>query len=111
MLYNILISYLRILSQPRHENYELVPDGSYILDCLAYGFSKLIEDIKQGDDIHLSNDVIELLEELDARIDQVANSSKHWNSTQEWELVHLFTWKVIEALGLDRESEIPVKEG
>ena len=27
-----------------------------------------------------------------------------WISSQEWELVYMFTWKIIEALGLDRES-------
>lgn len=51
--YNVLIAYLRIFSQPRYENDALVPDGSAVLDCLAYGFSKLVEEIKVGDDILL----------------------------------------------------------
>lgn len=38
--------------------------------------------------------------ELDARLCQVAYSSKHWSSRDEWESVHVFTWKVIEALKL-----------
>src|SRR5262245_33916137 len=51
MLYNILISYLRIFSKPRYESHQLAPDGSDLLDCLAYGFSKLIEEIEARDDI------------------------------------------------------------
>lgn len=105
--YNVLIAYLRIFSQPRYENYVLVPDGSPVLDCLAYGFSKLVEEIKEGDDILLNENSLELLGELDARISQVAYSSKHWISIQEWDSVHAFAWKIIEALQLDRPSASP----
>ena len=104
MLYNILTAYLRILSQPRYQSQALVPDGSDVLDCLAYGFAKLVEEIKEGDDLHLDNDALKLLDDLDARLSQVASSSKHWVSSQEWESVHIFAWKVVESMGLDTED-------
>lgn len=104
MLYHILTSYLRILSQPRYQSQSLVPDGSDVLDCLAYGFSKLVEEIKDGDDILPSDDTLKLLDDLDARLSQVSSSSKHWVSSQEWESVHLFAWKVIESMGLDTDE-------
>jgi len=106
MLYHILIAYLRILSQPRYQSQSLVPDGSDVLDCLAYGFSKLAEEIKEGDDIRLNDDTLKLLDDLDARLSQAASSSKHWVSNQEWESVHMFAWKIVESMRLDAE-EVP----
>ena len=103
--YNVLVAYRRIFSQPRYENDALVPDGSAVLDCLAYGFSKLVEEIKVGDDIRLNENSLTLLGDLDARISQVAYSSKHWISIQEWDSVNAFAWKIIEALELDRPSD------
>ena len=110
MLYHILIAYLRILSQPRYQSQSLVHDGSDVLDCLAYGFSKLVEEIKDRDDIHLNDDTLKLLDDLDARLSQVASSSKHWVSSQEWESVNMFAWKVIESMGLDAEA-VSVSDG
>ena len=104
MLYRILIAYLRILSRPRYQSHDLVPDGSDVLDCLAYGFSKLVEEIKEGDDILPKADTLKLLDDLDARLSQVASSSKHWRSEQEWESVYMFAWRVIEAMGLAAED-------
>ena len=104
--YNVLIAYLRIFSRSRYENHALVPDGSAVLDCLAYGFSKLVEEIKVGDDILLDENSLTLLDDLDARISQVAYSSKHWISIQEWDSVNAFAWKIIEALELDRPSDL-----
>jgi hypothetical protein len=104
MLYHILIAYLRILSQPRYKSLGLVPDGSDVLDCLAYGFSKLVEEIKEGNEILPNDDTLKLLDELDARLLQVASSTKHWRSSQEWESVHMFAWKVIESMGLTAED-------
>lgn len=106
--YNVLIAYLRIFSQPRYENEALVPDGSAVLDCLAYGFSKLVEEIKVGDDILLDENSLKLLDDLDARISQVADSSKHWISIQEWDSVNAFAWKIIEALELVRPADLQV---
>ena len=100
--YNVLIAYLRIFSRPRYKNDALLPDGSEVLDCLAYGFSKLVEEIKVGDDIRFDENSLKLLDDLDARISQVAYSSKHWISIQEWDSVILFAWKLIEALELDQ---------
>lgn len=105
MLHNILIAYLHIFSQQRYQNHNLVSDGSNVLDCLAYGFSKLVEEIKDGNDIILSDDILELLDNLDARLSQVAYSSKHWVSNEEWSSVRMFTWKIIEAMKLDREKD------
>jgi hypothetical protein len=87
----------------------MVPDGSDVLDCLAYGFSKLIEEIKEGEDIQLNDEALKLLDDLDARLSQVASSSKHWVSSQEWESVHMYAWKVIESMELD--TEINSKNG
>ena len=101
MLYNILIAYLHIFSKPRYENHLVVPDGSDLLDCLAYGFSKLVEEINIGEDIQVSDETLKLLHDFDSRLTQVAHSSKHWHSSQEWESVHTFSWRVIEALKLD----------
>lgn len=109
MLYNVLISYLRILAKPRYESNKLVPDGSDLLDCLAYGFSKLVQEIEAGDDIAVSDEALQFLRELDARLCQVAFSSKHWYSRDEWESVHVFTWKVIEALKLTDGTVDPEK--
>jgi hypothetical protein len=106
MLYNVLISYLNILSKPRYESCKIVPDGSDILDCITFGFSKLVEKLEVGDDLVANNEVMHLLHELNARLGQVAYSSKHWNSEDEWALVYLFTWKVIEALRLDDNGEV-----
>lgn len=83
----------------------MVPDGSNVLDCLAYGLSKLIEEIKVGDDILLNDITLSLLDDLDARLSQVASSSKRWRSEQEWESVYFFAWRVIESMGLDAEDE------
>ena len=63
---------------PKHSELDLVPDGSAVLDCLAYGISKLVEENKVGDVILLDEHSPKLLDELDARIFQVAYSSKHW---------------------------------
>jgi len=104
MLYDILIAYLRIFSLPRYQSHTSVPDGSDVLDCLAYGFSKLVEEIKDGDDILLNDDTLKLLDDLDARLSQVAYSSKRWRSSQEWESVQMFAWKVIESMGLNTED-------
>src|ERR1043165_5681020 len=104
MLNDVLISYLHILSKPRYESHTLVPDGSDLLDCLAFGFSKLVEEIEAGDDIVVADEVLYLLRELDARLRQVAYSSKHWRSVQEWESVYAFTWEVIEALRLTDDA-------
>lgn len=104
MLYSTLTAYLRILSQPRYQNHSLLPDGSDVLDCLAYGFSKLIEEIEEGEDILLNDDTLKLLDDLDARLSQVASSSKQWRSDQEWDSVHIFAWKVIESMGLDAKD-------
>ena len=76
------------------------------MDCLAYGFSKLVEEIEVGDDILLDENSLKLLDDLDARISQVAYSSKHWISTQEWDSVNAFAWKIIEALELDRPTDL-----
>jgi hypothetical protein len=108
--YNVLIAYLRIFSQARYENDELVPDGSAVLDCLAYGFSKLVEEIEVTDDILLDENLLKLLGDLDARISQVAYSSKHWTSIQEWDSVNAFAWKIIEALELDRPSDLQASD-
>lgn len=107
---NVLIAYLRIFSRPRYENDALVPDGSEVLDCLAYGFSKLVEEIKVGDDIPFDENSLKLLDNLDARISQVAYSSKHWISIQEWDSVIIFAWKVIEALELDRPNDLQPRD-
>ena len=104
--YNVLIAYLRIFSRPRYENDTLVPDGSEVLDCLAYGFSKLVEEIKVGNDISFDENSLKLLDDLDARISQVAYSSKDWISIQEWDSVNIFAWKVIEALELGRSDNL-----
>jgi hypothetical protein len=105
MLDRILIAYLRILSQPRYRSQSSVPDGSDVLDCLAYGFSKLLIEIKRGKDILLNEETLSLLDHLDARLSQVASSSKRWGSDQEWASVHGFAWKVIESMGLNAEGD------
>ena len=57
-----------------------------------------------GDDILLDENSLTLLDDLDARISQVAYSSKHWISIQEWDSVNAFAWKIIEVLELDSPS-------
>jgi hypothetical protein len=58
MLYDVLISYLSILSKPRYGSYKIVPDGSPLLDCFAFGFSALVEKIEAGDDIVVTDEVL-----------------------------------------------------
>ena len=99
--YDILLAYLQIFSRPRYENDQLLPDGSEVLDCLAFGFSKLIEEIRFTSDLSVEDESLKLLDDLEARVCQVAYNSKHWITIQEWESVNLFAWKVIESLGLE----------
>lgn len=62
--------------------------------------------IKGRDDILLDENSLKLLGDLDARISQVAYSSKHWTSIHEWDSVNAFAWKIIEALELDKPSDL-----
>jgi hypothetical protein len=71
------------------------------LDCLVYGFSKLVEEFEEQEDIQLSESTINLLQDLDARLTQVASSSKHWISCEEWESVYILTCQIIEMLKLN----------
>ena len=57
-----------------------------------------------GEDVQMASETLELLRDLDARLTQVAHSSKHWYSSAEWESVHAYTWRV-EAMKLDRTAD------
>jgi hypothetical protein len=99
MLLAILRQYLAVFSKPRYLTQPTIPDGSAILDCLAFGFTKLIEEFERGDDALLTEPQLQKVRALEARISQVANSSKLWSSEQEWELTHSYAWEVIDAMG------------
>src|SRR5688572_75305 len=101
LLNDVLRQYLLLFSEPRYRSHDVIPDGSPLLDCLAYGLSKLVEEIKRGGDILLSDELLRVLDHLDARVTQVAFSSKHWASVDEWEGVYQTAWRLIEGLGWD----------
>lgn len=115
MLYHVLIAYLRICSRRRYSIKVGYSDESDVLDCLAFGFSKLVAEIEQGQELELSGDTIKLLHHLDARLSQVAYSSKHWYSSDEWASVEYYTWQIIDSLGLGDENDVspihPVEDG
>jgi hypothetical protein len=104
-----LIAYMRVFSQKRWSSAKQIPDGSPLLDSLAYGFSALTEVLLQREDLMLSPKQQSVLENFDARLKQVAYTSKHWTSDQEWESVEIFAWKMIETWELDTK-EPPIDE-
>ena len=94
----ILRQYLKIFCQPRYLTAATMPDDSPILDCLAYGFAKLTEELQRGDDVILTAEQLFRVHALDARISQAANTRRAWNDT-EWESTYLRAWELIEAMG------------
>jgi len=100
VLLDILRQYLLLFSKPRYLSRQTIPDNSAILDCLAFGFSKLTEAFQRGDDALLPEHQLHKISALDARIAQVARTSKYCQWTdQEWELTHNLAWEVIEGMG------------
>jgi hypothetical protein len=107
MLIDILRQYLAIFSQPRYKTQATIPNGSDVLDCLAFGFAKLTEELQRGDDVLLKESVLQKIHALDGRISQVAVSSKSCSSSTEWELTHICAWELIEELGWDSQGPVP----
>lgn len=98
---HILRQYLTLLAEPRYRSRDTIPDGSPLLDCLAYGLRKLVDDFKRGEDTRLSDAQSHALVHLEARLTQVAGNSKHLSSRVEWEAINEWTWRLIEELGWD----------
>jgi hypothetical protein len=63
-----------------------------------------VEELARGEDFRLDEHQMRKLNDLDARVTQVAFSSKHWMSAEEWEGVHLSAWELIQALGWDGDT-------
>jgi hypothetical protein len=83
----MLQQFLNVLALPRHEAVRLLPDGSSLLDCVSYGFERLVEALGASDDISISADLMTSLQNLDARLGQFARASKSWTAKEEWESV------------------------
>lgn len=104
LLSEVLRQYLLLFSEPRYRSRDVIPDGSPLLDCLSYGLRKLVEEIQRGEDVLLDEAQLRKLNDLEARVSNVAFSSKHWSSEQEWTIVHDTAWELIEALGWDQDT-------
>lgn len=104
LLRDVVRNFLLLFSAPRYRSHAVIPDGSPLLDCLAYGLSKLVEELARSEDIQLDERQMSKLHDLDARVTQVAFSSKHWSSAEEWEGVRYSAWELIKALGWDEDT-------
>ncbi len=86
----VLREFLRLLTLPRHEAKGILPDGSGLWLCLAYGLERAVDALTASDEVRPSTVLLESLRNLAARVGQFARASKHWTADAEWESVEHF---------------------
>jgi hypothetical protein len=99
--FTILREFLGLLAQPRHAAKQMVPDGSGIWFCIAYGLERLVENLAVSEEIRLSSELLASLKNLDARVGQFARASRSWTAEAEWDSVEDYARQALALLDRD----------